>query len=128
VHKILCRHDNVAETLARPASQYRSIFMHDDCRIFTGEWTLGLICGLALAADAWAPIMLSIVRSKLAPIFFVHPYGQRRMPAMPNAELDRIKSHTHELIGAPIVALHKPSANDRDNAPRQNSQQDGCQA
>jgi yecA family protein len=122
VQTILRRHDDVAETLARRPRQYQPIFMHDEGRMITHEWTVGFMCGIGLAADAWAPIMLSSFRSKLAPIFLMHPDGQRVMPAMPQAEVDRIKAHTHELIGGAVVALHKRCANDRYNAPRQNSQ------
>src|SRR5271156_3981820 len=106
VQTIMRRHDEVAETLARRPGQYQPIFMHDEGRMITHEWTVGFMCGIGLAADAWTPIMLSSFRAKLAPIFLMHPEGQGVMPAMPQAEVDRIKAHTHELIGGAVVALH----------------------
>lgn len=47
------------------------------------------------------------------------------MPAMPSAEVDRIKAQAHELIGAAVVALHKRCADDRPQAPRQNNRRAG---
>ena len=128
VQTILHRHDDVAETLARRPRQYQPIFMHDEGHMIIEEWTLGFIRGLGLAADAWAPIMLSSFRSKLAPIFLIHPDGQRLMPDMSKAELDRIKANAHELIGGAIVALHKHCAKARYGTRRQNSQWAGWPA
>jgi hypothetical protein len=101
--------------------------MHDEGRVITHEWTVGFVSGMGLTADAWTPIMLSSFRAKLAPIFLMHPEGQRIMPAMPKAEVDRIKAHSHELIAGAVVALHKRCANDRYSAPRRNSQRAGWQ-
>ena len=127
VQTILHRHDEVAETLARRPRQYQPIFMHDEGRVITHEWVVGFMAGIGLAADVWTPIMLSSFRAKLAPIFLMHPDGQRIMPAMPQAEADRIKAHNHELIGGAVLVLHKRCANHRYNAPRQNSQRAGWQ-
>ena len=107
---ILHRHDDVAKTLAQRPRQYQPIFMHDESQTKTDEWALGFMCGISLAADAWAPIMLSSFRVNLAPIFVMQADTQKLMPAMPPAELDRIKANSHELIGGAVVALYKRCA------------------
>lgn len=107
VRSILRRHDEVMEILARRPEDYLPMFIHDKGQIIAEDWTVGFMMGVGLRAKAWTKILLSPLRSTLAPIFSVHEVGRKMMPDLSEAELDRIKSSAPYVIANVVPALYR---------------------